>query len=174
MYSFTLLVDSMKREWYEEDFNKEKMEQEDWKWTPISTVYKKYVSKRKKFGMNVIEFVVGLALLWVCGRYLSNHPAERISLFSWIGDFVERTQLMFQKDSWSAEDLTRKNQLMTLYSELLEIGENSSCLSASDIESIRSTQELIDSKPIEEFVQREQSYNAIASIFMSKISEECE
>ena len=163
----------MKREWYDDSFNKDKMEQEDRKWTPISKVYQSYTSKRSKFWMNVVEFVVGLILLGVCWWYLSNHPAERISLFSWVEVFIEKAKLSFSNEgSW--EDLERRNQLLTLYSELLDIGTWSECLTNEDVESIQTTKDLIESKSIEEFVQREQSYNAIARIFMSKVSRGCD
>ena len=173
--SFTPLIQPrMKREWFDESFNKEKMEQEDATGTTISTVYQNYMEKRSKFWMNVVEFIVWVLLLWVCGRYLSNHPAERISLFSWVEVFVDKTKLFLWWSEWTSEELERKRQLISLYDELLDIGAWSDCLSAEDIENIESTKTTIEAKDIEEFVQREQSYNAVARIFMSKVANWCE
>ena len=86
--------------------------------TSIEKTITEKQAMKKKLRNNLIELAIGLILLWMCYVYIQNHPAEKISFFSWYKVIYQQTEIFFQNlfgHNW--EWLKQKYNLESYYQE---------------------------------------------------------
>lgn len=171
----------MERKWYDEGFDKNKVEQDIksgdvWEQYENTTKAKNSLKDRlKKFPMNLVEFLIWIWLLMLCWSYIQSHPAEKSSLFSWIESIIERVDVkVTERRTGQWEELQRKNsirdELVILQSEAEDLGE---CVTDVQKNMIDKSIATLESKTVEEFIADESIYNRLINRFYSEIQKSC-
>ena len=84
---------------------------------------------KKRLRNNLIELVIGLILLWMCYVYIQNHPAEKISFFSWYKVIYQQTEIFFQNLFGHNGDLLKqKYSLESYYQVMITQSEEKPCV----------------------------------------------
>jgi len=167
----------MKREWYDENFDKENMidtskTEKQEKVFELNSALKERV---KKFPMNIVEFLIWIGLLLFCWSYIQSHPAEKSSLFSWLEVIVEKTKVKFsERTTGQWPELQNKFQLVRTFDEIISLAEwTPDCLTEEDVSKITRAQWKLDALSVEEFIEQERAFTTVANLFYTKIKEEC-
>ncbi len=88
----------------------------------------KPISPKKKFVVNLVKFIIGLILLFMCFQYLDSHPAEKTSMVSGLQTIYERFSIFVQGIvTWETDALNDKYKLEQAYQELINTIKNSAC-----------------------------------------------
>lgn len=105
-------------------------------------------SMKKKLLHNVIELVIGVALLRMCYGYINTHPAEKVSFFSGYKVIYQKCEIFFQNmfgNNW--ERLEQKYNLESYYQVLITLAEEKSCVDPEMLEDLLDTYEALQSEP---------------------------
>ncbi len=89
---------------------------------------------------NVIKFFIWLVLLFISYWYISNHPAEKASIFSWFEVLVQKVEVYFYKlFNSDSESLQIKFDLEKTFEELRSTAKTNSCVSSNIYDDIKET-----------------------------------
>ena len=95
---------------------------------------------KKKLRNNLIELVIWLALLWMCYVYIQNHPAEKISFFSWYKVIYQQTEIFFQNLFGHNGDLLKqKYSLESYYQVMITQSEEKPCVDPDVVKDLHET-----------------------------------
>ncbi len=103
---------------------------------------------KKKLIHNLIELVIWLALLWMCYCYIQNHPAEKISFFSWYKVIYQQTEIFFQNlFGKNGEWLKQKYSLESYYQVMITLSEEKPCVDPDVVLSLHETYAALQDEP---------------------------
>lgn len=166
----------MEWKWFKEDFDKDSMMDK----AALHLARKKiqaneeFGDRKKKFTMNLVEFLIWAALLVFCFSYLQSHPAEKSSLFSWTEAIIQKVKInisQWTKGHWW--ELAWQFQLERTFDEILNTWIMWKCLSWDEIEKIQRAVEKLKALDVQEFLKQEKAYKTVAEIYYKKVKEQC-
>ena len=97
---------------------------------------------KKQLRNNIIKLVIWIFLLILSRGYIQNHPAERVSVFSWFDVLWQKVEVFFNNTfKWNWELLERKYSLEKYYAELINMAEWNECISSQDYDNLEKTYE---------------------------------
>lgn len=165
----------MERRWYKNNFDKV---EGDYVPTAIEISNQKvmelYKKRIKKLPMNIIECIVGIALLVLCYNYIQTHPAEKSSLLTGIDVLVQKFRVnVMNVKNWQWEDVQRKFELMRRYDEILSTALQGNCLDESDVEKIRTARKSLEDMSAGEFLEKESAYSTVSKMYYTKVKSNC-
>jgi len=134
----------------------------------------RFDEKKKRFRMNLIEFIIWLILLSFAFNYLKNHPAERTSMFAGIEVLFQRAEIFIT--NITGDDggiLEEKHQLERYYKELISTMENGKCADLATIDAANERYKDLINLNIDEYKQNIQVYQWYAGTYAAKIKENC-
>ena len=103
---------------------------------------------KKRLIHNLIELVIGLALLGMCYGYLQTHPAEKISFFSWYKVIYQQTEIFFQNIfGKNGERLRQKYSLESYYQAMITLSEEKPCIDSEVVKDLHETYEALQNEP---------------------------
>ena len=129
---------------------------------------------KKKLIHNLIELVIWLALLWMCYVYIQNHPAEKISFFSWYKVIYQQTEIFFQNlfgKNW--EWLRQKYNLESYYQVMITLSEEKPCVDADVVKDLHETYEALQDEPKNTLEHKLQYYVDKQYDFDEALRKEC-
>ena len=103
---------------------------------------------KKKLIHNLIELAIGLGLLWMCYVYIQNHPAEKISFFSWYKVIYQQTEIFFQNlfgHNWDL--LKQKYSLESYYQVMITLSEEKPCVDPEVVKDLHETYTALQKEP---------------------------
>ena len=165
----------MERKWYEEWYDKNLVSNKA-RWKTVQKkssgweIVDKFVEKKKKLKVNLIELVVWLVLLWFCWQYLQTHPVEKISLFSWFDVIIQKVNIRLSADG---DDLKEKYELERNYSEVLSLAEWSSCLDDEWLAELKNRFDDLKSSDVHEFMKDESMYRSYIWLTYTQVKRDC-
>lgn len=134
-----------------------------------------FSEKKKKFPMNVIEFVVGVVLLFFCFSYLANHPAEKSSIVSGLDVIVQKVRILISRyTSGKADILERKFAQEKSFHEVVMLAEDGKCLSAADIKRLQDYEGAVNSMGADDFEKNEYTYQTLLQWYYTKVRQHCD
>ncbi|MFA7284785.1 MAG: hypothetical protein WC004_03100 [Candidatus Absconditabacterales bacterium] len=133
----------------------------------------------KKVSSIVIQTIVGITFMWIALRYLNNHPAEKVGIFStfdFIYQKVSSVSKMFHGRSKS--DVNDLDQFKTSFKELKQVLSTTACqraLQAKDISTdvVDQIIQALDSTTSDEFARERSKYVAVFSKLNTEINKYC-
>ena len=103
---------------------------------------------KKKLRNNVIELVIWLVLLWMCYVYIQNHPAEKISFFSWYKVIYQQSEIFFQNIfGHNGEWLKQKYSLESYYQVMITQAEEKPCVDPEVVKDLHETYAALQNEP---------------------------
>ena len=103
---------------------------------------------KKRLRNNLIELVIGLILLWMCYVYIQNHPAEKISFFSWYKVIYQQTEIFFQNLFGHNGDLLKqKYSLESYYQVMITQSEEKPCVDPEVVKDLHETYAALQKEP---------------------------
>ena len=93
-------------------------------------IYCMKFAEKRQLKKNLIKFGIWIILLWMSWGYLNQHPAEKISVFSWFEVMFQKAEVFIENKFWEWwELLERKYGMEKYYKELIKMAENNKCIS---------------------------------------------
>jgi len=114
---------------------------------------------KKKLIHNLIELVIWLILLGMCYVYIQNHPAEKVSFFSWYKVIYQQTEIFFQNlfgRNW--EWLKQKYTLESYYQVMITQAEEKPCVDPEIVKDLHDTYEALQKEPNNTLEHKLQDY----------------
>ena len=103
---------------------------------------------KKKLRNNIIELVIWLVLLWMCYVYIQNHPAEKISFFSWYKVIYQQSEIFFQNIfGHNGEWLKQKYSLESYYQVMITQAEEKPCVDPEVVKDLHETYAALQNEP---------------------------
>ena len=129
---------------------------------------------KKKLIHNVIELVIWLVLLWMCYVYIQNHPAEKISFFSWYKVIYQQSEIFFQNLFGKNGDLLKqKYSLESYYQVMITQAEEKPCVDADVIKDLHETYAALQDEPKNTLDYRLQFYVDKQYKFDEELRKDC-
>ena len=129
---------------------------------------------KKKLRNNLIELVIGLGLLWMCYVYIQNHPAEKISFFSWYKVIYQQTEIFFQNlFGKNGEWLKQKYSLESYYQVMITQAEEKPCVDPEVINDLHDTYVALQKEPKNTLEHRLQYYIEKQYKFDEELRKDC-
>ena len=129
---------------------------------------------KKRLIHNLIELVIGLALLGMCYGYLQTHPAEKISFFSWYKVIYQQTEIFFQNIfGKNGEWLRQKYSLESYYQAMITLSEEKPCIDSEVVKDLHETYEALQKEPKNTLEHRLQYYVDKQYEFDGVLRKEC-
>ena len=165
----------MERKWYNEDFDKETLQNKDSiDSLELEETQHEYAEMKSKFLVNLVEFIIWVVLLSFCYMYLQSHPAEKTSLFSGVDVIVQKVKIFFTDLTWwNGEDVETKYKLEQTFDEILSLARSWNCLSAIELEKAEKAATVLKAMDIEEFLEKERTFRTTASLYYTKARKAC-
>ncbi len=134
----------------------------------------KYLEKKSRLRMNIIEFLVWLLLLGFAFNYLKSHPAERTSMFAGIEVLFQRAEVFVWNLFWDDWNILQdKNQLERYYKELISTMQNGECADNATIVKAETMYRTLQNLSISQYKKELQVYQWYAGSYAAKIKENC-
>jgi len=103
---------------------------------------------KRKLRNNIIELVIWLVLLWMCYVYIQNHPAEKISFFSWYKVIYQQSEIFFQNIfGHNGEWLKQKYSLESYYQVMITQAEEKPCVDPEVVKDLHETYAALQNEP---------------------------
>ena len=129
---------------------------------------------KKKFIHNLIELAIWLALLWMCYAYIQNHPAEKISFFSWYKVVYQQTEIFFQNlFGHNGEWLKQKYDLESYYQVMITKAEEKPCVDPDVVKDLHETYEKLQREPKKTLEHTLQYYVGKQYEFNEELKKDC-
>lgn len=82
----------------------------------------------KKVSSILTQTIIWIGLMWISLRYLHNHPAERVGIFSTFDYIYQRVQWVTKVfEGWSKSDVNDLDQFKTSFKELKQVTSAAEC-----------------------------------------------
>lgn len=108
----------------------------------VSMEEKSLATIKKTFIQNVIKFCIGAILLVICWVYVVDHPAEKISFFSWFRVIWQNVEITVANIfGENGEYLKQKYSLESYYEALITLAEGKPCVDPEIIKDLQKTYE---------------------------------
>lgn len=166
----------MERKWYKETFDP-KYGVDKSVLADIDTHhFAETVEEKKSQAMsNVIEFLVWGILLTFCFFYLQTHPAEKISLFSWVEVMRKKVTVWFSHPSSAdAELVEKKDQLEKTFQEIILLAGQNSCVEVLTKKNIEESFSKLKAMNLDTFKQQQKAYQTVIGLYYAKAKEPCD
>lgn len=132
------------------------------------------LARKKQIFPNVIEFLVGSILLVFCYFYLQTHPAEKVSLFTWIETMWQKVTLKLKDFSGTDAALhQRKIQVEKTFQEIVFLAEQSTCLDATSRSNIENSYQRLKAMDLATYEKQQRAYDTVIGLYYTKVREEC-
>ena len=129
---------------------------------------------KKRLIHNLIELVIWVILLWMCYLHLQNHPAEKISFFSWYKVIYQQTEIFFQNlFGKNGEWLRQKYSLESYYQAMITLSEEKPCVDSEIVKDLHETYEALQKEPKNTLEHRLQYYIDKQYEFDGELRKEC-
>jgi len=129
---------------------------------------------KKKLITNLVELVIWLALLGMCYVYIQNHPAEKISFFSWYKVIYQQTEIFFQNlFGHNGELLKQKYSLESYYQVMITQAEEKPCIAPEVVKDLHETYAALQDEPKNTLDHKLQYYINKQYEFDDKLRKEC-
>lgn len=163
----------MKRKGYQKwyDKNDVHMDAKDLSVIEKDSLEHKYEQKKKRLKVNVIEFIIGVLLLWFCWGYLQTHPAEEVSLFTGVEVIVQKAKIWLSAE-W--ESLKIKYELERSFDDAISLAGSSECIGPVYLAELKKQYKALKAMSTEEFIKEKSMYQGIISLAYRKIKKNCE
>jgi len=129
---------------------------------------------KKRLRNNLIELVIWLVLLWMCYVYIQNHPAEKISFFSWYKVIYQQTEIFFQNlfgHNWDL--LKQKYNLESYYQVMITQAEEKPCVDPDLVKDLHETYQKLQKEPKNTLEHTLQKYVEKQYEFDEELRKEC-
>ena len=134
----------------------------------------KYIEKKWRVRMNIIEMIVWLILLIFAFNYLKSHPAEKTSIFAGIEVMIDKVEVLISNLRWGNGEYTKnKQQMERMLGDLITTMKSGECLDANSItiaEKRLSDMQALSSSLYKERLQEFQWY---VKDYAAKVQENC-
>ena len=129
---------------------------------------------KKKLIHNLIELVIWLILLGMCYFYIQNHPAEKVSFFSWYKVIYQQTEIFFQNlFGKNGERLRQKYNLESYYQVMITQAEEKPCVDPEIVKDLHKTYKELQDEPKNTLEHRLQYYIEKQYEFNAELREDC-
>ena len=129
---------------------------------------------KKKLRNNIIELVIWLVLLWMCYVYIQNHPAEKISFFSWYKVIYQQTEIFFQNlFGHNGEWLRQKYSLESYYQVMITQAEEKPCVDPEVVKDLHETYTALQKEPKNTLEHKLQYYVEKQYKFDEELRKDC-
>lgn len=165
----------MERSWYDDKFDKQsaslKISPEEME---IHDIAEDLAHKKTLAITNLIEFLVWIILLAFCWFYLQTHPAEKVSLFSWVEMMREKVQMWFSAVPDEDKTIIRqKESLEKTMQEIVLLSKESTCLDEATRSNIEASFSRLQKMDLETYKKQSKAYNTIVWLYYNKVKEGC-
>lgn len=129
---------------------------------------------KRKLLKNLIQLVIGIIFLFFSYQYLTQHPAEKTSIVSWVTILSQKVKVMFYSmfsDEWSTLD--EKYKVERNFREILSTMDNSKCLTIQDYQEVKNKLDSIQDMNIEQYKINKYDIFNFMNIYMAKINKQC-
>lgn len=166
----------MERSWFNDTFNKEtavaNISPEE---IELRDVAEDLAHKKTQAVTNLIEFIVWIILLAFCRFYLQTHPAEKVSLFSWVEMMREKVQMRFSSVPEEEKTIIRqKDSLEKTMQEIVLLSKENTCLDQATKTNIEASFARLQKMDSETFKKQQKAFNTIVGLYYTKVKEGCE
>lgn len=133
------------------------------------------VEDKTTFIKNIFRFFIGIILLITCFRFLKEHPAEKIALYSGFKNIIQKVEIISYTLIWkNGELLEEKYKLESDYVNTLHFAEEKGCADALLLEGLHNTYNALlkeDKNQVENYITK---YKILKNDYMNKIlSSDC-
>lgn len=98
---------------------------------------------------NIIKFIIGIVLLGFSVAYMSNHPAERASIFSGFEVLWQKLSVkVYKVVKGSSQELQKKYDYEKTYQELVKMWESKDCVDPNVMTTLHETYVALRKEPI--------------------------
>jgi hypothetical protein len=98
---------------------------------------------------NIIKFIIGIVLLGFSVAYMSNHQAERASIFSGFEVLWQKLSVkVYQIAKGNSQELQKKYDYEKTYQELINMGESKDCVDPNVMTTLNETFIALKKEPI--------------------------
>ncbi len=123
---------------------------------------------------NLFKTAIGIVLLIASFSYLGSHPAEKIALYSWFKNIIQKTEIIFHNlIGKNGALLEQKYSLENSYLEMIHFAEEKGCVDSWTLQELHHTYETLlqeDKSQIQNYITK---YNILASDYQSTIYWSC-
>lgn len=130
--------------------------------------------KKKRFRMNVVEFIIWCILLVIAFNYLKTHPAEKTSIFAWVEVLIQKAEVFLGNitgKNW--DEVKKQHNLERYFKDLISTMESGNCVDEKVLEQAKKRYESLQNFSSEQFVKSKQVYEWYARSFANKIQSSC-
>lgn len=133
-----------------------------------------FEEKKKKFPMNVVEFIVGIVLLFFCFSYLASHPAEKSSIVSGLDVIMQKVHILISRFTSGKNQLVEnKYALAKSFHEVISLAGEGKCLSESDIRKLQEYEDALYEMGADDFEKNELTYETLLQGYYAKVKQRC-
>lgn len=132
--------------------------------------------QKKEFKWNIIKFIIWIILLWMCRGYLQQHPAEKVSVFSWFEVLRQKIEIIWNNQfSSNWELLENKYSMEKYYKELINLAKNNTCVTSDQLEELETIYKNLQSEDKDMLNETLPEYTKQAYIFEAIVqNKDCE
>ncbi len=131
--------------------------------------------RKKKFPMNVVEFIVGVVLLFFCFSYLATHPAEKSSIVSGIDVIMQKVHILISRyTSGKNQALENKYALAKSFHEVISLAGEWKCLTEAEIRKLQEYEDALYDMSTNAFEKNEYTYETLLQWFYAKVRQRCD
>lgn len=133
------------------------------------------MERKKKFPMNVVEFIVGVVLLFFCFSYLSTHPAEKSSIVSGIDVIMQKVHILISRfTSGKNQVLENKYALAKSFNEVISLAGEWKCLTEAEIRKLQEYEDALYDMWTNDFEKNQYTYETLLQGFYAKVRQRCD
>ncbi len=134
----------------------------------------KYVEKKWRVRMNIIEMIVWLILLIFAFNYLKSHPAEKTSIFAGIEVMIDKVEVLISNIRWGNGEYTKnKQQMERMLSDLITTMKDGECLDTNSITIAEKRFSDMQSLSSSQYKERLQEFQWYVKDYAAKVQENC-
>lgn len=126
------------------------------------------------FIRNLFKTAIGIVLLIASFSYLSSHPAEKIALYSWFKNIIQKTEIIcYNLIGKNGALLEQKYNLENSYLDMLHFAEEKGCIDSWILQELRQKYETLlkeDKNQIQNYITK---YSILASDYQNIIYGDC-
>ncbi len=130
--------------------------------------------KKKRFRMNMVEFIIWCILLVIAFNYLKTHPAEKTSIFAGVEVLLQKAEVfLWNITGKNGEEVRKQHELERYFKELISTMDAWKCVNVKTLEQAKKRLESLESFSSEQFTKSRQVYEWYARSYATKIQESC-
>jgi len=134
----------------------------------------KFVEKKWRVRMNIIELIIWLILLVFAFNYLKSHPAEKTSIFAGLEVMIEKVEVLFSNIRWWNGEYTKnKQQMQRWFGDLISTMKNGECMDATSITIAEKRLSDMQKLNAVQYKERIQEFQWYIKDYAAKVQENC-